>query len=350
MSVESVRRIPSLDGARAVSISFVILYHAVGSYHLPGLWRFDLGLLGVQTFFVISGFLITMLLLQEEKRNGSISIGNFYLRRVLRIMPAYYVFLLIMLALVPTGWLQASYHNFIPAAAYFGDYAFPGRTLGHTWSLAVEEQFYLLLPSALVFLGARRTLYICLVLIIASPVIRGIELGHNWTEHPRETFECVCDALACGCLLAIARERVWSNAIYRNLVRSKFLVLVPLALIGASAIAPDSPIVSTVTYSGLGIAIAAMLDRYMRFPDLGVGRILNWGPAVWLGTISYSLYLWQQPFMFNAHAREIPLALKITGAIACAAASYYLVERPFLRLRARFGSKAPVPARLAPAA
>ena len=197
------KRIPSLDGFRALSITLVIIAHTITQYQIPGMWRFDLGKIGVQTFFVISGFLITSLLIDEQYRSGTINLPAFYLRRVFRIVPANYTFLFVMALLVPTGWLQASYRDFVPAGLYFGDYDFPGRTLGHTWSLAVEEQFYLLWPSVLLLIGNRRSLYGCIAIVLVAPVIRFIEMSHTWTTHPTQTFECVCDALAIGCVLAM---------------------------------------------------------------------------------------------------------------------------------------------------
>src|SRR5437868_9347153 len=99
------RRIPSLDGARAVAVSLVFAWHLLLPFNIPLIWRVDYGNLGVRVFFIISGFLITSLLLAERERTGAINISSFYARRVLRIFPAYFVFLLVMAALLPTGWL-----------------------------------------------------------------------------------------------------------------------------------------------------------------------------------------------------------------------------------------------------
>src|SRR5579859_824532 len=122
-------RIPSLDGARAVSISLVIAGHVLTWSSLPFLWRVHLGALGVRTFFVISGFIITTLLLDELRSAGRINIKAFYVRRAARILPAYWLFLAIVVLLIPTGLVPAHYSDLPPAFAYFSNYDLPGRAL-----------------------------------------------------------------------------------------------------------------------------------------------------------------------------------------------------------------------------
>jgi len=332
MKVNSKARIASLDGVRAVSIALVIFSHVTMPYHLPALWRIDLGKVGVQVFFVISGFIISTMLLEERRSTGSIDVRAFYARRIFRIMPAYYVFLAAMALLIPTGWLMAQYHDLPAAALYYSDYIFPAGTVGHTWSLAVEEQFYLLWPGALVLLGTRRSLRRCFLLILAAPAFRIIEETFQIHAHPSQAFECVCDSLAAGCVLAILRESLWARAYYRSIVTSGYLPFAPLAVILFMAAFPNSIAATSIGISMLNVVILLLLDRYMRSPSSAVGKFLNSPPVVFVGRISYSLYLWQQPFMFNR--RTIPAAVKIIGAMLCATGSYYFIEKPFLRLRA----------------
>src|SRR3569833_2940991 len=163
-------RIPSRDGFRATSILLVIASHLTLEHPVPLLWREQNGKLGVRVFFVISGFLITSLLLKERQKTGSISLSGCYLRRLFRIAPAYYVFLAAILLLIPTGWVAAHYANVGFAAIYLNDYSYEGGTVGHTWSLAVEELFYLLWPLTLVL--SKRPERVCLGVLLIAPIFR----------------------------------------------------------------------------------------------------------------------------------------------------------------------------------
>jgi len=324
-------RIPSLDGARALAILLVIVDHLDANRPI---WV-DFGNLGVRTFFVISGFLITYLLLQEAQRTNSISLRNFYLRRLLRIVPAYYVFLAIVALLIPTGLVFATYTDLLPALAYYSNYHsnyYPeGWTLGMTWSLSVEEQFYVLWPTALVLLGLGRAKGVCIAILLIAPLFRLLSDLHWWpTRYPRFAFECVSDALATGCLLAIFRDRLWSWSMYRRAIESG-LALLPLGL-GLFTIDQFNPIYrDTIGIPLMNISLAVMLDRCMRFPTQGLARGLNWGPIAWIGTISYSLYLWQSIFTGLVN---LPPLVKFGGMFTLAAISYYAIERP-ARLAAR---------------
>jgi len=333
-------RIPSLDGARAVSISLVIAGHVLTWSSLPFLWRVHLGALGVRTFFVISGFIITTLLLDELRSAGRINIKAFYVRRAARILPAYWLFLAIVVLLIPTGLVPAHYSDLPPAFAYFSNYDLPGRALSHTWSLSVEEQFYLLWPAALVLAGLVNARTVCFTLLIAAPAFRVLSDLGLWPGHHNFAFECVCDSLATGCLLAMLRRQLWDAPGYPRLVASPTILLLLATVIALMALRPDG-IASDLLTSFLNVAIALTLDRYMRFPKSSVGRLLNSAPFVWVGVISYGLYLWQQLFAF----RQLPVVIQVGGPVAIAAFSYYLVEKPVRRWitnnwNQRFGDRA----------
>ena len=164
------RRIPSLDGARTVSITLVVVWHIFNM--TPILWRFDYGNLGVRTFFVISGFLITSLLMRELQKTGTIRLRTFYARRFMRLMPAYWFYVAIVAALIPTGLVDATWHKLIPALTYTANYWQPLGALGHTWSLSAEEQFYFLWPTALLLLGLKNGRWACLALLLTAPLFR----------------------------------------------------------------------------------------------------------------------------------------------------------------------------------
>jgi peptidoglycan/LPS O-acetylase OafA/YrhL len=338
-------RIPSLDGARAVSIGLVVLSHLAILASLPLVWRFadqdfygygrylDVGNLGVRVFFTISGFLITYLLLEEERRTGSISLRRFYARRVLRIVPAYWTYIAVVAILIPLGVARADRSQLVSALLYLSDYRLPHGSLTHTWSLCVEEQFYVLWPGALVLCGTPRAYRVCLAALVAAPLFRILsDLGISPTSS-KFSFECASDALAIGCLLALLRERLWSLPQYRRLVASKAVFLIPIAALPLMSGFVPFVVRDAVAVPLLNVGTVLLLDRWMRYPASLVGRFLNLPVMVWLGTLSYSLYLWQQLWSFTT----LPLGAisRLTATFACACLSYYLIERPVLGLRAR---------------
>jgi peptidoglycan/LPS O-acetylase OafA/YrhL len=327
----SQSRICSLDGTRAISIGLVIVAHLGLTRYVPGLWRLDAGNLGVRVFFVISGFIITSLLLAELSQARTISLLSFYRRRAFRILPAYYTFLGIVMLLSAFSGGPATWANVWPAAIFVADYDVNvPLAVGHTWSLAVEEQFYLLWPSAMVLLGLRRAFIGCIGILLFAPLFRVLAEKGIWPTSPRYAFECVADALAVGCVLAIVRARLWENSVYRKFLRSPMSLLPLLTAIFIIAAKEDKGVIYlTAGLSILNLGIAIALDRYMRMPELLIGRFLNFPPIVWLGFVSYSLYLWQQVFAWA----PIPTALKLLLIFGCATISYYAIERPFLRLR-----------------
>jgi peptidoglycan/LPS O-acetylase OafA/YrhL len=313
-----MKRIASLDGIRALSISLVLLAHLATSGSAPLIakvvWRFDLGNLGVRVFFVISGFLITSILLREK-----IDLKDFYVRRFWRIFPAYYVFLAAMAFLIPVS-------DLLHAASYTTNYYLPHWPVGHTWSLSVEEQFYLLWPGLLAFWS--RAFWGAGAVLIAAPIFRVLALHGMWPTYPVFAFECVADALATGCLLAHLRGRI-SLGLPWSLGAIAILVL-------WRGIQPDASVYALMGIPLLNIAIALAVGEFIKRP----GGILNWKPLVWMGTLSYSLYLWQQPFMDQAI--HLPAIVRVAGAFAMACVSYYLIERPCLRIRTRFTSEVTV--------
>ena len=333
--IQRGQRLPSLDGLRAISIACVICAHLASSGSAPILrllWRFDLGNLGVRVFFVISGFLITSILLDDEERRGRIGLGRFYLRRFFRIGPAYYVFLAAMAIAGALGAAHVRGFDFVPALTYTSNYFFPSLVLGHTWSLSVEEQFYLLWPGALFLLGRRHAFKVALAILVIAPFVRWFGASHpELLGNPRYSFPAVADALACGCLLAAVRDRLWAFEPYRRLLESPFFLVIPLA---ALILQMAPPVVKEVALvSVINVLIALTIDRFVRLPETSIGKILNTGPMVFVGVLSYSLYLWQQPFLDPATAIAFPFNISLL--FVAALASYFLVERPFLQLRLR---------------
>jgi peptidoglycan/LPS O-acetylase OafA/YrhL len=327
------RSIASLDGARAVAISLVLLSHLAFSDTLPHsdmLMKLDVGNYGVRIFFVISGFLITTLLLNEHRKTGRVSLKQFYVRRFFRIFPAYYFFLAVTALLGVFGFVSVKLSQLPIVAAYLTNYANIDWLWGHSWSLSVEEQFYLLWPIALVAFGVRLGLRGIIAVLVICPIIRLAATNGLLHSNPVESFECVADALATGCLLAVCRERLFSNRIYSALVNSPLLVPFCLGVLVVTRVTVHDTLawelLKIPTYN---VLIMLVLDRYMRHPESWVGRVLNARPLVFVGVLSYSLYLWQQVWIFNFQGWQL------VGIAGCALASYYLIERPVLRLRER---------------
>ncbi|MHB8208821.1 acyltransferase family protein, partial [Mucilaginibacter sp.] len=163
--------IPSLDGFRAFSIILVIISHLSFNFQNSVLFKLELGGFGVSIFFVISGFLITLLLLKEKSKYGKISLSNFYVRRFLRILPVAYLFILVLILLNNFLSLHISYEYFIPPIFFVKNF-FPITfwSVDHYWSLSVEEQFYLIFPFILSY-SFKKYIKITFSLIFLIPLI-----------------------------------------------------------------------------------------------------------------------------------------------------------------------------------
>jgi peptidoglycan/LPS O-acetylase OafA/YrhL len=334
-------RIPSLDGLRAISIGLVVFRHLCGTGHfLPErVGSFvEIGDLGVRVFFVISGFLITTLLLDELDASGRVHLGKFYLRRTFRIFPPYYAFLLAVLATSAAGWLALNPGDLMHAVTYTSNYhGERSWHVGHTWSLSVEEQFYLLWPAVLLLAGRRGALAAAAGLFMASPFIR---LGLWWWGGPEigigHRFETVADAIAIGCVLAGSAAWLRRQPLYSRLLDSRLFALVPVVVLAASLL-HDRPRLSFLFgFSIMNLGIAACLHWCVIHHEGRIGRVLNSGPLVYVGVLSYSIYLWQQVFLIRESAATLnQFPVNLLGVIAASVVSFYAIERPWLALRRR---------------
>jgi len=328
-------RISSLDGLRAISICFVLLGHLAGTRGFPSALGFftRYAEFGVRIFFVISGFLITHLLLQEHENTGAIRLRSFYVRRAYRILPAAYAYMAAVIVLVSS---TLSGREIAAAVCYLSNYIHPTWVLGHLWSLSVEEQFYLLWPFAMAFAFRKRAM-IALAVICACPFIRVAFYFSPLRSSFDTYFPTVADALATGCLLAIYRPRLERFA---WLLQSRWmLTLVPttLALHYWKFVHNKSYQVAGLTL--LHFSIAVMIDHVIRRPY----RLLNNRPVIWLGVLSYSLYLCQQPFLNrNSQALIASFPLNLVLAISAALVCHYAIEKPFLGLRVHQEKDQPV--------
>jgi len=333
-------RLPSLDGLRAASIALVLLGHLSGTH---GFARLNLGVgdyahLGVVIFFVISGFLITRLMLSEHARNDRVSLRLFYARRALRLFPASYAFIICISLLWVAGIVHLHARDIWHAVTYTVNYL-PGRSwqIGHLWSLSVEEQFYFIWPCTFVLLRPRRAGWAAAAAIMLGPVARsGAWLLLRGTPYyDLELFPTVADSLAMGCLLAMVSGWLEERSWYRQLFRPAYSVgLVALILLINRY--EDYTLVAVFGTSILNLGVAILIHRSVFCSHDWIGRILNWKPVAFVGVLSYSLYLWQQPFINrNSGAWINAFPQNLIFAVAAALCSYFLLEKTFLRLRSR---------------
>lgn len=344
---------PDIEGMRAIAVGLVLLYHG---FHAP----FTGGFVGVDVFFVISGFLITNLLLHEKARTGGISVSRFYARRVRRILPAA---TLVVLATVFASyrWLgfiagneiaeDAKWAAVFTANIHFGllgtDYLgskLPPSPLQHMWSLGVEEQFYLVWPGLFLVLvllvkGARQRN----ALAISLPVIIGVSMAWSVIQTRSNAtwayFSPLTRAweLALGALVAVL-------ATVAARVRPSWLIEL-LSLCGLGGIIVSALVLNSSThYPGSAVILpvvstALLIAAGCANPRTLVGRALAIRPMQWIGARSYSLYLWHWPFLIIAaeNVGHDLSAMQNAGllllAVAATAITYRLVENPVRRAR-----------------
>lgn len=341
MSDPHVKRIPGLDGLRAVSILLVLCGHAVGTRGFYNNLRFwdhlgDLGNFGVRVFFVISGYIITLLLLKEVGKTGTISIKEFYLRRTLRIFPASYFFLFCLTTAFFLGLLELHRGDLLHAYTYTINF-FPQRSwwVGHLWSLSVEEQFYLLWPATLLFLGVRKGIKAAVAVVLLGPVMR-LGTFYFWASQRAgigNTFPTVADAIATGCVLAGYKDQLLSLPWFRRILDSRLFFFVPLLALALNA-RGGARLRWALLETAINVLIAMCVCRATIDVKSVIGRILNSAPLVYVGVLSYSLYVWQQPFLnrgATGWAQRFPenIVLAFAAAISC----HYVIEKPFLKIR-----------------
>ncbi len=342
------RRWPFLDGLRALAVLGVIGFHLELRDVLPG------GYAGVDVFFTISGFLITYLLLTELDRTGRVDRRAFYLRRALRLLPALWAMFLVVTAAIVLfrelhGWAYqlvrvipwtVIYATNWPIALHFDEGN--GVTFGffaHTWSLAVEEQFYLVWPFllvALVRLVTDRRRATCVLLAAAFG-----ELGYSeWATtawgigRAYDGTDTRCFGLLLGATLACwFTSTAWRPPRGRALMAWGGLVTVVVVAVTCRTTTVGIPLASIATMSLIWALIPG------RTP--GVSALLESAPAQWIGKRSYGLYLWHYPldialYSYGLHGSVDVLPLQLGLPFLIAAVSYRFLEQPFVRLKSQY--------------
>jgi peptidoglycan/LPS O-acetylase OafA/YrhL len=310
-----MKYVPALDGLRAVAIAMVIGYHVNQTVIPAGYW-------GVILFFVLSGYLLTRQLVAEVEENGRIDLGKFYRKRALRLLPALVVVCIVVLIL-GAAWSQVG-----PAIGHFANYArIAGLDLGvltHTWFLAVMAHFYLLWPLVIAAVpGDRRRLVVGLLALaaLAWKAIATAVVEPGWVYNATDTNAA---ALLVGCFLAVVRPRPWRFAGWSILALLVLMFFPVFGEEGAAFLWGD--------FIAIALAVAILQYAVSRPESLETGRLL------WLGEISYSLYLWHYVLL----RMEISIWLALPLSFVAAVASWYLVEKPAMRLSARLEGKSEI--------
>lgn len=329
-------RVAQLDGIRALAIFLVVLSH---------LFRTTAGgFVGVDIFFVLSGYLITDHLRKEWSASGTIQLAHFYARRALRLCPALAVVLLFCIGVLAVSEHPRDHTEDVVAAAFYVMNWYrvaaqqDGWALGHTWSLAVEEQFYLLWP--LIFVLAARFgktgLIIAASLLLLISTAFGIACGTAKLGFFRiyQDFDTRSLQLFVGCLMGLINIPAF---VARQAVRLWF---VPIIFFSAfTALAVPGQNTDWLAFGGyLLIAIVAGW-LILAAPGAGLlGTFLKLEPVVFLGRISYGLYLWHGPFIYFLGQHSMAKVAAVFASIAVAALSFEFLERPILRYsHRRFG-------------
>jgi peptidoglycan/LPS O-acetylase OafA/YrhL len=356
--------IPSLDGLRAVSFLFVFFAHSgldLVPDGAPGIFarlsRLVPGGFGVTVFFFLSGFLITTLLRLEDRKTGSVSLKAFYLRRVLRILPPFYLTLAIATLLALVGFVPGSPLALPPLRAlalHYGNYWFafhpsngvPWGTPVY-WSLAVEEHFYLLFPLLYLLtrrLGGRRQGVLFLALCGAILAWRcWLVFGAGAPED--RTYLCSdtrFDSILFGCALAVAMNPMVDPPAGGERLWKRVLLPAGIALLLFSFVFRAPWFRESFRYTLQGLGLWPLFVCAMRFPTWLPFRPLNQRHLAFVGVLSYSLYLCHHVAIYTARERLAGAPAPLQAAVALAASfafayvMYRLVERPFARLRRRF--------------
>jgi len=335
---QAQQRFASLDGLRAFSILGVIWHHTAASVHGPFLGH--VGAEGVSLFFAISGFLITTLLLREQRRQGQVDLKAFYVRRSLRIFPLYYATLALY---VLTVWVlerhSAVGRAFFENLPYFATYTsnlfveIQGRVIFYfAWSLAAEEQFYLIWPGLMLLLGSRIRSAWALVLLLGLSQWAWASGRGSWAFLP--------SPLLAGALLALLLDQPRSHAVLRRALAWRGAPLAWALALGGALAWGEAPVLL------LGGLFAVLVGACVVREDHVLQPLLSWRPLAYLGTISYGMYMLHM-LCKNAVLKVLGLwgptgdgglvfAFTLLAAVLAASVSFRYFESWFLHRKTAF--------------
>jgi peptidoglycan/LPS O-acetylase OafA/YrhL len=335
----SIRYVPTIDGLRALAIGAVIVSHFGADGFIPGGF-------GVTLFFFISGYLITSLMIGEYDKLGTVSISSFYIRRFLRLAPA------LMTMIFTVSLLFFSIFGFVnvpqtsAAVFYYMNYyvILGGRAdmpFGPLWSLAVEEHYYLLFP--MIFVGMwkyKERFLIGLVATVVAVLLWRIGLVLAWHVGQDRTYiatDTRIDSILYGAILAVM---IATNPAILAKYFESWAVLVGSSLVLLiTFLYRNDAFRETARYSLQGIALVPLFYSALFSGRLMFVRgLLETAPFIWIGKLSYSLYLWHMPVLFFSEKLgfSASIFLELATTFLLAAISYYCVEKFFQRMRESF--------------
>ncbi len=363
---------PALDGLRGVAILLVLFIHFGAQSDLPGFFNrlAYMGWVGVDLFFVLSGFLISRILLKSKDSPGYFK--NFFMRRALRIFPLYYVVLLVSVFILPPFLSVEAVKVYLAGSASDASYLFAYTTnfalvfitgltfgvFGHFWSLAVEEHFYLLWPAAVRWINKRRLISICFGIMAAALALRigWLAVRHEWGGAYQLTF-CRIDSLACGALLALwldgrsqeemlryFRNARWLLKYFGGLILILFLLIKPFY--------PSNWFVVTFGLTMLAITAASLVVLCLNeMPETRLKAAMERKWLKWFGKYSYGIYVvhfpiaivmrdvtsvasWKRHLLFMGGWLYMLAGITLSAMLAWC--SYHAFERHVLKMKDRF--------------
>jgi peptidoglycan/LPS O-acetylase OafA/YrhL len=305
----------------------------------------QVGLLGVQIFFGLSGFLITSRLLAEEDETNFIDRGSFYIRRCFRLMPPALLFVGFLGALTAFNLIHVTAGRLLSSALFFANYTWaePSSYLAHFWSLAVEEHFYFVWPSLIIWAATgKRRLSVGATLALLIAVWRFVDWKFRFTGDDGGHFigrtDIIGDGILWGAVIGImCHDKKWGPRL-RGLVQRPLVWGALILLVGYISFGHFGWKTSFALITIKDIAIPLCILGTVAVPNGNTSNILQWTPVAWVGRISYSIYLWQQPFFQEPlhsspslqNAQTFPLNITITFLLGTL--SYYLFEKPMIKL------------------
>lgn len=336
---------PSLNGLRAISILMVVIYHLVIKYQFSLESIYFLGSLGVNIFFVISGFLITTLCIKEKVITGNLSLKNFYIRRALRILPVAYLYIFTIVVLNYFFNLNIASTSVVAAMLFVTNISFLSKKfsfdwdLAHYWTLSTEEQYYIFFPGILKKnFGAyvAVVLLICLGLPIIIHLKPYISLLNEGVIESILRYLLKFQGIATGCLFSILMFKGYFNFGRWQLL----LTVVSIYMIFHLDFNAESNLRHSFSNLATFIFIGIIVVNNIRYTDNILYKFLNLKVLNLIGLLSYSIYIWQQLFLSNDPnfpLSKYPVNLIFVLVVPCL--SYFFYERYFLKLKTVFAKK-----------
>ena len=328
-ATNNLRHLPELDAWRALAAGLVVVGHIVQtsgadiSNIVPFVRYFSVGVMSVDVFFFISGFVICRGLLFEEKA-GPVSMTNFYIRRFFRIVPCLALYLAVASLLGGLGVIDYDVRQTLAAASFSCN--LPDNNcrwfVAHTWSLAFEEQFYIAFPLLFIAFSGKRRAIALWALFVALVALSFIKTALHW---PGQVYGLSFSLLAAGVLCAVHEVRV------RSLVARlpSVLVLLAIPVLVMPYLAEPHRYLTALHYLTVHACIAVLVLRTLNAPGV-IGSVFRWSPLLYIGKISYGVYLWQQ--LATADPSSVPWSYSM-GLVAMsliAITSFHFVEQPLV--------------------